>query len=890
MKPYQHHSSIVAALCLLSFGIDQAAAAPVSLPSAGVNAEGLRTNALKLNYDPSDRKISFSAVSTNDYADISSCEAYFKKDNTTTLLPVENWKFDRNTPAIDLHVVIDESNSMRMHHNKRVYFSEAINVVTELVKTCGPNDKVYVHLVSSEMTLLGDSSDLEQLNNKLKQLANGAAPRKNHTHQRTAIFHHSCKLINSLPQKSADRSRKLLLLTDGEDDASAPGESEDLIAAASDAKKQIPISCITFFQAHAPRNTQVNTFERLCTKTQGFFVFQNSACSNTTAAAIANTLTRNFQAPGCSFTLNQPEKMEGSELQLKFNLPNNKQAHLSLTDKALKDAFQASINKEADILLEAILTRVSAATGSLSTLAEAEKKSPINQEEIAASINAITQQAEAVLSDCQNLKKLPIDTVCQSIDEAKKRQGLTEAEKNALTYLLNLQKNDKLKATQLTGTHMVQLLGRTTPMPHPGVDNIHQLLASIQSAAARLEALTQTEQAEAPDLLTVSRDACALRQVTESMLQTVKQLKNSKRETLERAMGAFLHRTGIPGNEQIALSRLQDLLSDTSLKASALTTEHMLQLIGRDTPLPNPEADTIKTLQELINSGTLKAAEFTKLEIDSPGDIEQMEQVLTELKSIVASMKEPATLLKQLPAETVVQTLQIELANPNTSETEKEVLNLILSYCNNSDITADNVDDAQLLLLLGRTTPLPEQPLEAPMPVWAYITIGISVLLLLLVSIWLYIRHIRRRRNKQNTQQNAGLPPLPLQSESPVKPAAVVEADTPGISPDSVLAILDDPDSDRQWWIIEPLVNVGRDSNNDLVLNPSDRTVSSRHCTIKRERDGSWSMYDLGTPNKIYYNNEVLSHVILTQGIIVELGSVKLRFHATNNNGNTPLY
>lgn len=869
-----------------------ARAIPIPVSGTGVTTDGLIKKDMRVDYNPVTKKMAFSAVSATDYADISSCTASFNKGEKSTLLPIENWKFVRHAPPTDWYIVIDESNSMRIAKNKRVYLSEAIGVATHLLKNKGKDDTVSVHLVSSEMSELGNSGDSEKLNARLSELRKNAAKRKGHTHQLTAIFHHSCKLINSLENADSTNGRKriMLLLTDGEDDASAQGESDDLIAAANREDKKVSVCCVTFFNANAPRNTHVNTFERICTQTQGAFIFQNRTCGDGTAATLADNIYRSVNRPGCSFTIDCPENADNAELQLKFSLADNKVAKLTLSAEAVRTLCSkaaAGSVEETDALITDILQRVVAAGQSIAALAEAEAKSPADQQALENAVSEFCKHTGDLLPVCRELKSKDSAKALQSVEKAEKKQGISEAENTALKYIRKLLSNATLKAEQLTTTHMAELLGRTTPLPYPGVGAIQQLLSRLTAGATSLKVLTEAERAKTPDLLTISRESFSLRRKAEDMLEPAKQLKLLQPGEQQQAINLFMLRSEVPEHEQTVLKKIRSFCENQSLTAEQLSATHMLELLGRTTPLPCPEADTLKTLREVIARSAPAIKELAETENTAPNDTERLQRALTALKAYIVEVKAPATTIKTLYTEAVLYTVRAAQKAEGLAEVDQEVLARILSYCEDHTISAEHVTEAQLLQLLGRDTDLPEPPQVPPTPVWLYPAIGGGAVLLLLLIIVPYIAYLRRR--KKDVQEESPFPPAP-QPEGPIKPAAIVPAGAPGISPDNVLAVLDEPGTENQWWIIEPLVTIGRDSCNDLVINPADRTVSARHCAIKRERDGRWTMYDLGTPNKIYYNNQILTQLILTQGITVELGSVKLRFHATANNGNTPSF
>ncbi len=876
-------------------------AAPVPLPSTGVTATGLQTDNLRVDFDPVSRKMSFSRVSASEYADIASCEAIFSKGQNTSRPSVENWNFETHSTPTDWYIVLDESNSMRISAGGRVYLEEAVNVITHLLKNAGRKDTVSVRLVASEMTELGNTANRAKLTAELNKLGRDAAKRKGHTHQRTAIFHYGCKVVNSLPAADTAQGRKrvLLLLTDGEDDASAPGESEDLITAANKADKNVAINCVTFFKATAPRNTQVNTFERLCTKTQGNFYFQNSKCDAATASKLADTLSRTICRPACSFTIQRPAEPAEAQLQLKFRLAGDKEAELTLTPEALSTVcLQASAGTtaETDALVADILKRVSAATTAVKALTDAETKKPEDPAAVKAAIVELSKHTSGLLPICRSLKSKDAEKVRQSISSAVKKQDITTAETKALKELQKLLSNTGLTAEQLNDTHMLELLGRTAPLPYPGVNAAQHLLSNIAAAADGVKALSEAEANKTPDMLIISREAFGLRRKAEAMLDAAKQLKNTPEDEQTQALELLQSHPKTTAAEKTALEKVRAFCANKTLAADKLTTAHMLELLGRKTPLPTPEADALTSLREIIAGAAPKVKALAAAEKATPVDTEQVQKAATDLRPFIDKLKQPATTLKTLFAEAVQNTVRKEMEAEGTTEADKAVLARILSYSEDSAITADKVAEKDLLKLLGRDTPLPKEPAKEPLPTWLYIVIGLVAVLVLVGS--LYTAHMKRKKKEREAEEKRireeerrrkaeedrkKREEEEKKRQTPLTKPAAVPAGTPGVAPQAVLAVLDVPGTNYQWWVIEPLVNIGRDKTNDVVLLAADMSVSARHCAVKRERDGSWTMYDLGSKNKIYYNDALYSQLSLTQGMIVELGTVKLRFHVTDN-------
>ena len=89
------------------------------------------------------------------------------------------------------------------------------------------------------------------------------------------------------------------------------------------------------------------------------------------------------------------------------------------------------------------------------------------------------------------------------------------------------------------------------------------------------------------------------------------------------------------------------------------------------------------------------------------------------------------------------------------------------------------------------------------------------------------------------------------------------------------------PDGQKSFFpLTKPVVQIGRSRNagNDLILN-SDGLVSKAHAHLERERDGSWTLYDLGSTNGVRVNgSQIDGNRILRDGDDIGIGGTVLHF------------
>ena len=74
---------------------------------------------------------------------------------------------------------------------------------------------------------------------------------------------------------------------------------------------------------------------------------------------------------------------------------------------------------------------------------------------------------------------------------------------------------------------------------------------------------------------------------------------------------------------------------------------------------------------------------------------------------------------------------------------------IIMQFIENSSVTVENISDTNILVLLGRDTPLPDLVALAGTPAWVYWTVGGGVGALILVLTLIYVAYVRRQKKKR---------------------------------------------------------------------------------------------------------------------------------------------
>jgi len=95
--------------------------------------------------------------------------------------------------------------------------------------------------------------------------------------------------------------------------------------------------------------------------------------------------------------------------------------------------------------------------------------------------------------------------------------------------------------------------------------------------------------------------------------------------------------------------------------------------------------------------------------------------------------------------------------------------------------------------------------------------------------------------------------------------------------PQTIYAYLEFVNSEQgNYSITAEATRIGRYKDNELQIN--NTSVSGHHAEIHRRRDNSLVLTDLDSLNKVYVNGKPSITVTLTDGDLIELGEVQLRF------------
>ncbi len=92
----------------------------------------------------------------------------------------------------------------------------------------------------------------------------------------------------------------------------------------------------------------------------------------------------------------------------------------------------------------------------------------------------------------------------------------------------------------------------------------------------------------------------------------------------------------------------------------------------------------------------------------------------------------------------------------------------------------------------------------------------------------------------------------------------------------ALLVVRRGPNSGSRFLLDADVTTAGRHPQSDIFLD--DVTVSRRHVEFRRERDGGFTVTDVGSLNGTYVNREPIDSVALSNGDEVQIGKYRLVF------------
>ncbi len=99
----------------------------------------------------------------------------------------------------------------------------------------------------------------------------------------------------------------------------------------------------------------------------------------------------------------------------------------------------------------------------------------------------------------------------------------------------------------------------------------------------------------------------------------------------------------------------------------------------------------------------------------------------------------------------------------------------------------------------------------------------------------------------------------------------------------AMLIVRRGPNKGSRFLLDKEVVTAGRHPESDIFLD--DITVSRRHAEIRRQPDGTFTVYDVGSLNGTYLNRERVEEGDLKGGDELQIGKFKLVFFSGGRSG-----
>ena len=86
----------------------------------------------------------------------------------------------------------------------------------------------------------------------------------------------------------------------------------------------------------------------------------------------------------------------------------------------------------------------------------------------------------------------------------------------------------------------------------------------------------------------------------------------------------------------------------------------------------------------------------------------------------------------------------------------------------------------------------------------------------------------------------------------------------------ALLVVKRGPNAGSRFLLDQPVTSAGRHPDSDILLD--DVTVSRRHAEFRLDKDGSWAVADVGSPNGTYVNRQPVDSTVLANNDQVQIG------------------
>lgn len=158
------------------------------------------------------------------------------------------------------------------------------------------------------------------------------------------------------------------------------------------------------------------------------------------------------------------------------------------------------------------------------------------------------------------------------------------------------------------------------------------------------------------------------------------------------------------------LLKLEESDKTAELKMTASALDEIRNHFAPKAPdKPSAEEQAINKLISGITAAGLTIESLEKAEKDTPADYLALSKVLQTLRQQMGKLRESCVTVKKQPTENIQKVLTAK----QEQDKENKILARIAAFCNNKELTADNIQESHVLKLIGREKelPMPEKEL-----------------------------------------------------------------------------------------------------------------------------------------------------------------------------------
>lgn len=580
-------SILLVGICTAPLSAETPQPAPVALPQTGVRCNNLEANDIRLLYNQEAQKLQFSHVSTSNQKAITAVKATAGEQAGQTPPAVQDFQSSMGDTPTDWIIMIDNSGSMGKRKNQRRYLDEAVDLASDLVNKLAGDDTLTAYHFAQELTPLGEKCSAKNAASRsalLTKLGNEGKKRVNTGD--TALWSMILTCIREQPLATQGRRQALLILTDAEEESSSTVALTDLMTEAN--RRKIKVHAVVFY--HTTKTSGYNELkDNVCHKTGGKLIGLNKKLNQQSKTKNIDDICTYQRGSICKFTVKLAAHHSNNPLKITCSDQTGAEiASMEFTAEAVADITQQQRPRPdnstgADNLTNDIWDRLNTVRRQLAEIATAETATPPDYNQVDELSSGVRHALKQLAPPLFKLKAIPAADIESALNKIRTPNAETQAQKARLKAFLA---NTNITRENVKESDLLALAGRDKPISGEDVPAVSAMLKQMESAEPLLRTLAEAEAAQQQDAMMTA--ANQLQNALPPILEEAKKLKTIPPERLTPALEVWTTRlTGQqPATER--LTRLKTFCNDTAITPENITEQHILTLLGRTTPLPNP--------------------------------------------------------------------------------------------------------------------------------------------------------------------------------------------------------------------------------------------------------------------------------------------------------------